>query len=109
MPDQRDDSVGYGRPPKKTRFKKGRSGNPHGRKRGSKNFATILRDALAERIWLTLDGKRMRITVRDALALHLVNGATAGDARLVQILLERGWLDKKGPTIIYICGKDRFL
>jgi hypothetical protein len=29
--------VGYGKPPKRTRFKKGRSGNPKGRKRGSRN------------------------------------------------------------------------
>ena len=29
--------VGYGKPPKRTRFKKGHSGNPKGRKKGSRN------------------------------------------------------------------------
>ena len=28
-PPQNDDDVGYGRPPKKTRWKKGQSGNPN--------------------------------------------------------------------------------
>lgn len=30
-------SVGYGKPPEQTRFKKGKSGNPNGRPRGAKN------------------------------------------------------------------------
>lgn len=34
-----DYEVGYGNPPKETRFKKGQSGNPCGRPRGSKNKA----------------------------------------------------------------------
>ncbi|HEY8129410.1 MAG TPA: DUF5681 domain-containing protein [Hyphomicrobium sp.] len=33
--------IGYGKPPVKTRFRKGQSGNPKGRGKGSRNFATI--------------------------------------------------------------------
>ena len=43
-----DDAVGYGKPPKETRFKPGRSGNPRGRPKGSKNFNTILAKRLQE-------------------------------------------------------------
>jgi hypothetical protein len=35
--------VGYQRPPKATQFQKGRSGNPSGRSKGSKNLATIIK------------------------------------------------------------------
>ncbi|MEQ9488728.1 MAG: DUF5681 domain-containing protein [Alphaproteobacteria bacterium] len=35
-PENRDYEVGYGKPPVQTRFQPGRSGNPHGRPRGSR-------------------------------------------------------------------------
>ena len=37
MSNDDDDYVGYGRPPKKHRFKPGQSGNPAGRQKGSRN------------------------------------------------------------------------
>ena len=37
-----DGAVGYGRPPGHTRFTKGKSGNPTGRVKDSKNLATVL-------------------------------------------------------------------
>ena len=42
--------VGYRRPPPASRFKPGQSGNPKGRQRGAKNFATELADELQEKI-----------------------------------------------------------
>ena len=43
-----DYEIGYGRPPKSRQFKKGRSGNPKGRPKGSLNLKTIVRRELAE-------------------------------------------------------------
>ena len=42
--------VGYGRPPRQTRFHKGRSGNPRGRPKQSKGLATMARRILNEKI-----------------------------------------------------------
>ena len=42
----RDYEVGYGKPPKSTRFRKGQSGNPAGRRKGSFNLGTIVRREL---------------------------------------------------------------
>jgi hypothetical protein len=37
-----DETVGYGRPPKHTRFQTGQSGNRRGRPKGAPNLATAL-------------------------------------------------------------------
>jgi hypothetical protein len=41
------DAVGYGRPPRSTRFRKGEGGNPSGRPRRRLTFAGALLDELA--------------------------------------------------------------
>lgn len=50
MSEQEDDKVGYRKPPAKTRFQPGQSGNPNGRPKGSVNLKTDLRSELSERI-----------------------------------------------------------
>ena len=50
MSDNEDnDGVGYGSPPKHSQFKKGQSGNPFGRPRGSTNRKIILEKIMAEK------------------------------------------------------------
>src|ERR1039458_6542262 len=51
-------SVGYGAPPEATRFKKGVSGNPKGRPRGSLNVATVFTKILRERVVINEHGQR---------------------------------------------------
>src|SRR5215472_13361203 len=69
----RDYEVGYGKPPRHTRFKKGQSGNPRGRPRDSKNLKTLLNDALDEPVVVTEEGRRRKITKREAIVTQLVN------------------------------------
>ena len=48
--DEREERrVGYGRPPVATQFRQGVSGNPRGRPKGARNFATVVAATLGER------------------------------------------------------------
>ena len=82
-----DYPVGYGRPPRDTRFKKGSSGNPKGRPRGSKNATTLLKEALNEQVVITENGRRRTITKKEAIVTQIVNKAASGDHRAIQLLL----------------------
>ena len=90
MPDNRDSDyqVGYGKPPQHTRFKKGESGNPSGRPKGSKNLTTLLEKELKQRVVVTENGRRRSITKQEAMVKHLVNKAVSGDRSLMQLLLD---------------------
>jgi len=94
------DKVGYRRPPEKTRFVKGRSGNPRGRRRGAKNFKAMLRKLLDETVVLEIDGKRQRMSLSDAIAIRLVRGAASGNLRNIDLLLMGDRLSAERPHII---------
>ena len=83
----RDYEVGYGRPPRHTRFQKGRSGNPTGRPRGRKNMATLLSAALDASIIVVENGRRKKITKREAIVTQLVNKSASADLKATQIVL----------------------
>src|SRR3984893_9922794 len=85
---QRDYEVGYRKPPGHTRFTKGRSGNPRGRSPGAKNLKTLLSDALNERVIVTENGGRRKITKREAIVTQLVNRSATADWRAIKILLD---------------------
>ncbi len=79
--------VGYKSPPREHQFKKGKSGNPAGRPKGALNVATILTKTLRERIEVTENGRRKKITRLDAAVKQLANKAATGDPRSIHQLL----------------------
>jgi Family of unknown function (DUF5681) len=80
--------VGYGKPPRHTQFKKGQSGNPRGRPKGSKNLTTLLTEALNEPVIVAENGGRRKITMRQAIIKQLVKRSATADLRAIKILLD---------------------
>jgi Family of unknown function (DUF5681) len=87
MESKREYEVGYGKPPKHSRFCKGQSGNPQGRPKGSKNLATLLDQALDEPVIVNEYGQRRQVSKREAVLKQLVNKAASGDLKSMHLLL----------------------
>jgi hypothetical protein len=93
--------IGYRRPPPDSQFKKGASGNPKGRPKGTKNFLTLLDKELAQKIVVNENGKKKSITRLQAMVKRMVSGALQGDQKalvsLVEILRRTGQLQAVEP------------
>ena len=55
---------------------------------GAKNLTTLLNDALNEPVTITENGRRRKITKREAVIKQLVNKSASADARSLKILLD---------------------
>ena len=86
--DEPTEKVGPGKPPRHTRFKPGQSGNPNGRPKGSKNFATILQQQLTKKITITVDGKPRRMTVQEVIARRLATDSMKGTTKAMELLIK---------------------
>ncbi len=78
--------VGYCNPPEHTRFKKGQSGNPQGRPKGTLNMATVLERTLREKVVINENGKRKTITKLEAAIKQVTNKAASGELKALQLL-----------------------
>lgn len=72
------DHVGRGKPPTGSRFRKGQSGNPRGRPRGSKRQAPY-ETVLGQVVTVREDGKTRRMTAAEAFLLHITRRGLEGD------------------------------
>ncbi len=82
-----DYEVGYKNPPKQTRFKKGQSGNPNGRPKGTKDLKAELMEELQELILVSEGGSRRTVSKQRAMLKSLTAKAVQGDARAATILV----------------------
>ncbi|RUZ79400.1 hypothetical protein EN943_07445 [Mesorhizobium sp. M7A.F.Ca.US.006.01.1.1] len=85
--DDEDDKVGYGKPPKKSRFKPGQSGNPRGRRKRTENIGLAILAELGRPITVRENGKEQILTKRDAIAKTIVSRAMDKDVRMIQLLI----------------------
>jgi Family of unknown function (DUF5681) len=84
-----DFAVGRGKPPTHSRFRPGQSGNPGGRKKGSRNLKSVLEEVMREEIELTENGKKRSISLLEALIKRAVQEGLRGDLRAIKDLLDR--------------------
>ncbi len=88
--------VGYRKPPQRTRYQKGQSGNPKGRPRGSRSSATMLKETLSERVEVRENGRIRTVTKKELILRYAVNKAATGDSRAREFLLKQTpWLQKE--------------
>ena len=80
--------IGYRRPPPEGQFKKGASGNPKGRPKGSKNFLTLLDQELAQKVVVNENGRRKTVTRLQAMVKRMVAGALQGEPKAVLTLVD---------------------
>ncbi len=80
-------AVGYGRPPKAAQFKPGRSGNPKGRPKGSRNVLSELHDLFLGKVAVNDGGRRRHVTRLTAVLLTQWHRAVKGDERATQALV----------------------
>ena len=100
--------IGFGKPPKRTQFKPGQSGNAKGRPKGSLNLSTILHRELKERVVINENGRRKTISKFEAAMKQMVNKSASGDLNAQKLLystlrsaaeeMERSPVQPKGMT-----------
>jgi hypothetical protein len=82
-----DYEVGYGKPPAASQFKPGKSGNPRGRPKGSRNIALMVEEELDKKIEVTIDGTRKRISKGKVVARRVVDGAVKGEPKAIATVM----------------------
>ena len=71
--------VGYAHPPIASRFKPGKSGNPRGRPRNSRNLKTIIQGALTAPVVLREGGRKRSISKLEGIVLKQIESALKGN------------------------------
>jgi hypothetical protein len=97
MTNDSDDAVGYGKPPKGSRFKTGCSGNPRGRPRKPRAVSEVILKIANQQVLVT--GKRgpKSLSLLELMLTQLGNQAAKGDSKSVKLFLE---IMLHGPELI---------
>jgi Family of unknown function (DUF5681) len=100
-----DFKVGYKRPPRHSRFRPGKSGNPRGRQKSVRNLGSDVKRTLETPVTLNERGKAKRVSTQEAALLRLREKALKGDARSLDRLLELAQTFNNGAAIESLGGK----
>jgi hypothetical protein len=82
-----DYEVGFGKPPKHTRWKPGQSGNPGGRKAGSRGLKTDLAIELDAKQTIPINKQLVTGTRQQLMVRTLTMRAAAGELKAQQLLM----------------------
>ena len=85
-----DYHIGYGKPPKRTRFEAGRSGNPNGRPKVAPDpLGEIVQEVLDAPMQYRESGRTKTATRREVRLKLLVERAVKGDVAAAELLLKK--------------------
>ena len=105
--------VGYGKPPKASRWLKGQSGNPRGPKKGSRGLKKDLHKALNATHTIKVGGKNVTGTTQELAMLTLAMRAGSGDLRasaeLIPLILKIFGPDDRGRERAVLSPRDQEL
>lgn len=91
--------VGYGKPPKHTRFPPGQSGNPKGSQKGKRGLKFDLAAELDAKQTISVNGKKVTGRRQRLAVMALAARAASGDLKAAQTLM---------PLIVQVLGiEDR--
>ena len=85
--DDENYKVTYKKPPKEYQFKKGQSGNPTGRRKGSKSVDTIVKLEANRKVQVTENGKSVQCSKKEAIFKVLTNKCLAGHDKAISTLI----------------------
>ena len=80
--------VGYGRPPLRTRWKKGQSGNPRKKPKRQESIVETVDRILLSPVRMTIDGESKQVTALEAIVSRLQLKEIGGSATASRILLK---------------------
>lgn len=84
----KSEPVGYKQPPKFHQFKKGKSGNPMGRPKGSKSLKRAIIDEANKKIEISENGQVKSATKMEILAMAIWAKALKGDSRAMSEVMK---------------------
>jgi len=80
-------TVGYKKPPVSGQFKKGKSGNPKGRVRGSTSMKGVFQEVLQEPVRVRQGDQQKSVPRLRAMFMALLQKAMGGDTKAIQLVL----------------------
>lgn len=109
--DEAEYKVGYKKPPLTTRFKKGQSGNPRGREKGSRGLKKDLDTELKRKIEVPLGkyklkGTTQQVTLR-SLAILAANGDVKAIAQFLPLILQVFGVEDRGGEGAKLSAHDQ--
>jgi hypothetical protein len=88
MAEDTENQVGYKKPPKASRFQKGRSGNPSGRPRKTPGIPEMLAKVSKQKILTNGKNGHKYMTKLEASITQLMNKSASGDLKAEKLLME---------------------
>lgn len=92
-----DYDVGYGKPPKRTQFQPGQSGNRAGKKAGTRGIKSDLEAELSSKLTIQINGRPVSATTQQLMLKTLAARAASGDLKAAGLLI---------PLILQVFGYE---